>query len=310
MADSIPEARPERKDRLRDGRHRDQLLLPVDDPLPDPFLHGHGGALGGGGRLDVPGPAARRRGLRPGDRRPLRPDAHPLGQLPSLGALDRRPLRRDLLAGLRHARRRTPGEAHLRLPDLHPGHDALFGQQHALFRAHGGDDARCQRAQQPGQLPLRGGPDRPVHHPGAAPAAGRQVRRGRFRPGLGRHHGHLRGPDHRPESHHVREHARAGAASPRREAPAERRPEGRLHLPSVARDVHPHPARLHHARGPRQLVELLLRLLSRSGPDQGVPRHGRPRGHRLGPGDGVEGRTRRARPAREAGRHRTPRPWA
>ena len=48
------------------------------------------------------------RRLRPGHRRAFRPDAHPLGQVPALDALDRRAVRRDLLARLRDAGRRRP----------------------------------------------------------------------------------------------------------------------------------------------------------------------------------------------------------
>ena len=79
--------------RLRDGRRRDELLLPVDDPLPDPLLHRHRRALRRGRGHHVPGAAARRRGLRPGDRRAVGSDPHAVGELPPLGAVDGRAVR-------------------------------------------------------------------------------------------------------------------------------------------------------------------------------------------------------------------------
>ena len=110
--------------------------------------------------------------------------------------------------------------------------------------------------------------------------ARRQARRRQLREGLGAHHGHLRRADHRAEPHHVRDDEGTGPGASGRTASDQGRPEGRLHLPPVARDVHPHAVRVHDARRARQFVELPLRLLHGSEPDPRVPRRARPDGPR------------------------------
>jgi len=78
----------------------------------------------------------------------------PLGQIPSLDSVDAIPF--GLIFWLVYV---TPnagpsGKPHLRLHHLHPGDDDVLRQQHAVFRPHGCDDARRQRAEQHRQLPI------------------------------------------------------------------------------------------------------------------------------------------------------------
>ena len=133
------------KSRVRPGRHRLQSLLPDVHQLPALLLHRRLRHLGrrGGHHADALPLLGRRE--RPPDGHHLRPDQHPLGQVPPLPRLDLDPHRRGRRGDVLHARPERQGQDRLRLHHLHADDDGLHRHQHPLLGADGRALARTPR---------------------------------------------------------------------------------------------------------------------------------------------------------------------
>ena len=137
-----------RESRLRPWRHGLQLLLEDLRVLPDVFLHGCIWHRTRRRRHDVRGRPdfGCGCGSRHGSHR--RPDQHALGKIPPVSALVRRTKRCCCCSDIHDTRSWRHWQAGLCLRNLHV-HDArIHGDQHPVFRPHGGHDRGLARADQ------------------------------------------------------------------------------------------------------------------------------------------------------------------